>query len=355
MFNSIWDHHPKRPILRAKIVDSIRNKPSNLTPFFQNLREKDICEAHLICYHYRIISRENSINKLKTNMWYKNDKFSIDDLMNTDYPEIIDETIKYKCLCPKNKNQPVLIHVGKSGGSYIKNILPNLNCIHMRKPPLHQNNVNYILILKNPIERFVSAFYHSKYLVDFDTTGYTYDRLINDKSTPFFKLKNKIKHKLRNNNPFLEWKSGGKYKDLISYFDTANHLAESLTSSDSTEHKKAYELCNNVEVEHIHKGIGWYLHNGKFIETNHQKVIYCKDINTVNEKHLSILLKTNALKCTYSRQNTKGYDKGLSLKAIENIIKFYENTDYRALNKLYEYNLITKQLLDDYRIYKYIK
>ena len=47
----------------------------------------------------------------------------------------------------------------------------------MCKTKLITNNIKYIIILRNPIERFVSAFYHSKYLVDFDTSKYTYTQL----------------------------------------------------------------------------------------------------------------------------------------------------------------------------------
>ena len=89
-----------------------------------------------------------------------------------------------------------LIHIGKTGGSFIRNILPNLKSIHMRKPALINNNLNYIVILKNPIERFVSAFYHSKYLVDFDTKGYDLNMLFSDKTTPYYRLKNKIINRL---------------------------------------------------------------------------------------------------------------------------------------------------------------
>jgi hypothetical protein len=92
-FNDIFDHHPIDPnINNVKIVDSIQNNNSILSPFYSNLREIDIKEGYLLCYHYRIISIENCLNKIKNNIWYK--KYTLDDLLSNDYPEVIDETLK---------------------------------------------------------------------------------------------------------------------------------------------------------------------------------------------------------------------------------------------------------------------
>lgn len=97
-FEDLWDHHPKSPVKneKIKITDGIRNGPSELTPFISNLREKDIRIGHLLCYHYRIISVDNCKNKLKTNKWYIDHGYNIQDLMSTDYAEIIDFTLANK-------------------------------------------------------------------------------------------------------------------------------------------------------------------------------------------------------------------------------------------------------------------
>lgn len=97
-FNDILDHHPINPINNNnnnnRIVDSIHNNKSKLDSFYDNLREKNINEAYLICYHYRIISVEQCIHKIKTNIWYKH--FTLDELLSSDNPEIIDETMRIK-------------------------------------------------------------------------------------------------------------------------------------------------------------------------------------------------------------------------------------------------------------------
>lgn len=95
-FNNIWDHHPKSQLHNPTIVNSINLNKENLNPFYTNLREKDINNGILLCYHYRIISVENSINKIKTNYWYKKNNYTVNDLMSSDNAEIIDTTIKDK-------------------------------------------------------------------------------------------------------------------------------------------------------------------------------------------------------------------------------------------------------------------
>ncbi len=97
-FNDIFDHHPLNPYSKTPIiVESINNSNQQLNAFYDNLREKDIKDGYLLCYHYRIISIENCLNKIKNNIWYKN--YKLEDLLSNDYSEIIDETLKIKSEC----------------------------------------------------------------------------------------------------------------------------------------------------------------------------------------------------------------------------------------------------------------
>ena len=94
-FKNIFMHHPLHPISKnVIIVDGIYNRKANLDPFYQNLRENNIQEGYLLCYHYRIVSIENCVNKINNNILYKH--FKLTDLLSTDYPEIIDNTLKTK-------------------------------------------------------------------------------------------------------------------------------------------------------------------------------------------------------------------------------------------------------------------
>lgn len=94
-FDEIDVHVPKNAIGDCFIVDSITNKKQNLKAYYFNLREDDIKNGYLLCYHYRIISKENCINKLKKAQYLK---YKLEDLMKSDYSEIIDTTLKNKVL-----------------------------------------------------------------------------------------------------------------------------------------------------------------------------------------------------------------------------------------------------------------
>ncbi len=100
-FKNIADHHPyqiiKHPkpfLLKNKIVESIKKTKYPLNPFYEKLRENDIQNGYLLCYHYRLISIKHCLNKIQNNIWYK--EYTLDDLLSNDCPELIDETIKNK-------------------------------------------------------------------------------------------------------------------------------------------------------------------------------------------------------------------------------------------------------------------
>ena len=95
-FADIKDHHPIEPIDTVSIVESVSNAASELNPFYDSLREKDIKSAFLVCYHYRIISVENNAQKLKNNLWYIKKKYTLDDLNSSDYAEVFDDSMLKK-------------------------------------------------------------------------------------------------------------------------------------------------------------------------------------------------------------------------------------------------------------------
>lgn len=92
-YEQILDHHPLECNKECNVVDSVYLKSSKLDPWYQNLREIDIENAYMLCYHYRIISAENCIQKLRTNKWYIDAGYTLEDLMSSDHPEIMDKTL----------------------------------------------------------------------------------------------------------------------------------------------------------------------------------------------------------------------------------------------------------------------
>lgn len=61
-----------------------------------NLRNNDIDNGVFLCYHYRYISDEHCLNKLKTNGWYINDGYTFEDMKTSSYAEIYDDTMLKK-------------------------------------------------------------------------------------------------------------------------------------------------------------------------------------------------------------------------------------------------------------------
>ncbi len=208
MFTDICDHNPYNYIYSdPKICEGVTKRNIQLPngkgcKYIGPFREKLIKKGHLLCYHYRIISEEHCLTKLKTNKWYResswmdpkkkkdDDGNTIDDLdndnnqqgyslttmMNSDYPEKKDEMLKYKRINSKLK----FIHITKNAGRYIEEI-SKLNLIEwgendslLKKQnwyrgfdtwhiPLYmfdtypyEDNVKLFTIVRNPYTRILS-------------------------------------------------------------------------------------------------------------------------------------------------------------------------------------------------------
>lgn len=352
-FSKIKDHHPlKDDHEKLKIVNSIDLGEEDLDPFYKNLNENKISNSFLICCHYRIISKENSKNKLKNNYWYKRNNYSLNELNLSDHSEIIDNDLRIRKLISLNKN-PLFIHIGKCGGSYLRNKFKGLEFVHAKKASYKKDNkYTYIFSLRNPLNRFISAFNQSKSLATFPYQDKSYEELFNEKSSPFYQLKNKCFYAKNTNNPFGEFGEVGlEYLNLVSHFNSANELAESLTSSNINLREKASKLVT-LEIAHIARGIGWHLDNGKFVEENHSRIIYCEDLKNIDYKLISRITRLEISKSEYRSENNFFSDNYLSITAINNIKRLYEGTDYKALKTLSKFNLISKDLLSSYYEYK---
>lgn len=109
-FNHLDTHRGIEPIKKpiyacgvtGKEIDTSQGPLGKSLVKFLNLREKNIKGGYLLCYHYRIISKENTINKHNTSYWYDriiSNENIINKIMKVSLPEVKDETLKIK----KNK------------------------------------------------------------------------------------------------------------------------------------------------------------------------------------------------------------------------------------------------------------
>lgn len=144
MFDKIDIHHPYKNNNNYKVVDSINLKNQKLDPYYNNLRENDIKNGYLLCYHYRIISRENSQNKLNKAQYLN---FTINDLMSSDYPEIFDDTIKNKYKDIKSNKKIFIIGFNKTATRSLHNFFLNNGL-----KSIHWDNNNLVKIFENNIK-----------------------------------------------------------------------------------------------------------------------------------------------------------------------------------------------------------
>ncbi len=98
-FDNIDMHVPIEPInSTVKFIESVKLKHIDDTIRYYGLREADIPNAYLLCYHYRVMSVENCINKVKNSTIYQKRKIKAEHLLLNDYPEIFDDTMKNKAI-----------------------------------------------------------------------------------------------------------------------------------------------------------------------------------------------------------------------------------------------------------------
>lgn len=233
------------------------------------------------------------------------------------------------------------IHIGKCGGTTIKELF-NLPQYHLKKP-IHKNNVKYVVWIRNPLHRFVSAFNMSNYLINLDTSKLNINQLTLDNCLePGW-----VRHKMTHNHTFSP-----EYDELIKFFKTPNNLAESMTHSNPMIRIKAMKLMTH-ETEHIFKGIGWYLDNGDFIEKYHTDILMCGKIETMDQdlQKLSKLLGKDISNMNQHFRKNEKQNKYLSELAIRNLLFFYKDTDYKALKSLNKYGLIDAATLANYSKY----
>lgn len=242
------------------------------------------------------------------------------------------------------------IHIGKTGGTTINSILSNCNIkykeYHMKRN--YKNKDKYIIWLRNPISRFVSAFNFSHHLVNYNCINKN-PKDINMSNCLYPPI---IKTKIINKRGYV---FHPRFDKLIKFFGTANNLADGLTSNNPEIKEKAIELMNYESKGHIFKGIGWYLNNGKFVENNINKILFVGKQETMKEdiEKLSGILNINLNIDIVVRENIYSSEesKYLSPIAITNLIEFYKNTDYAALKQLNKYGWISDEVLASY--YKY--
>jgi len=232
-----------------------------------------------------------------------------------------------------NDQRYVFIHIGKSGGTTIKRTMKKFNIkitqIHLEQV-IYQPNTKYIIWLRDPLSRFVSAY------------NFAYDYINNWNNI------NKIVN--------IE---GERFIQLVNYFDDANNLAENIYTDELAYELMTYSNYNNCSakgcaqhINHISKGIAYYLNDGQFIEDYHKDIFFVGTLENI-ENDIKILQKKlgitelgeiNSQKWDKVKTNKSKY---LSPLAKQNLKKFYEK-DYYCIELFIHYGLIDYDKVKSY-------
>lgn len=241
----------------------------------------------------------------------------------------------------ENPSNIIFIHIGKTGGTTIESIF-RFKKVHINRPKVIPGK-KYIISIRNPIHRFVSAFNMWSTVINkpppklkninvdnFVIDNYVYERKEND---GFYVSEN--------------------YDNLIKYFKTPNSLAESLSSNDPVVKRKALKLFNDPH-QHIYKNISWYLNNGEFVKKNYKNILYVVKQETLDQDvdNLKKILNTNGRYIKNNKRVNNNKDTYLSPLAIKNLLKFYKETEYKTLETLHVYGFIDKDYLNYCYTYK---
>lgn len=235
------------------------------------------------------------------------------------------------------------IHIGKCAGTYIgKTFGLEEGEFHLIKP-VYDYFDKYIIWIRNPLHRFVSAFNHALKIINTDVSKLDVNNLTLDNC----QAPEKVKFFMQNNYAFSI-----EYDHLISYFGDANTLAESLSSTNEVVRDKAMQLMTS-EQEHLYKGIGWYLDNGEFVEKYYKNILMVGRAENMMEdsRKLAMLIDFDQAFSSEKIRENKMPNRYLSDLAIENLFNFYKDSDYKALHSLYKHKLIDKATLDSYHTY----
>ncbi len=223
------------------------------------------------------------------------------------------------------------IHVGKCAGTSIGLFLRSQGVEHQEyhcsdanshvRELLEKNDEDdfFLVAVRDPIKRFVSAFYYDLYA----------KRILKD-----------------SHGPHNFWSC------IYNTFRTPNALAEALTSED-IELKDIASIAFNQSKLHMEFSLSWYIspsmanrlhkNNAFVIRTEMADLDMTAYMQTHHGFTMPVVLPRE--KSDY-RKYIEGYDDFLSEKAIYNLKDVYFD-DYQVLNFLKESDLIPKDYLVD--------
>ncbi len=142
------------------------------------------------------------------------------------------------------------LHIGKTGGTLIRQVLGSLPEEHRSQFRLlgHDARLSHAIETRPDMPVFFS---------------------VRRPETLFVSAFNS---RLRQGKPQYDRSWGRRERIVFSVFKTPNDLAESLSATDSA--LKACAELSMLSINHIRKGLQWYLGNTEFLEKHREKIAF---------------------------------------------------------------------------------
>jgi hypothetical protein len=196
-----------------------------------------------------------------------------------------------------NIQEFIFVHIGKCGGATVNKFCKINNIkhevVHIRQCKFDSNK-KYLILLRNPIKRFISAF------------NWRYKLVVDDK--------------IQSNRFPGE-------KETLEKYKTVNNLAENICMFD----------VNKTYIHHIKEDINYYIED--FLKKcKKENILYVMTTETLDQDLFDLFNIHNNLR-EHVHVNLN-YDKNLSQAAYENLKKYLVK-DYQCISKLYELGVLS--------------
>lgn len=231
-----------------------------------------------------------------------------------------------------------VLHVTRCGA---KAVADALKIKSLGEPDPKDHVTKYIVWIRNPLSRFVSAFFYNQYKIFSNAKADTLRRRF---GYPQFGTQ-----KIRN---FPEVPANFRIHFL--QFNTANDLAEAIYSQDDKKRKVAQNIMT-AQFGHIHEGVETLLNKGDFINKHLSQIYFVgrreymdTDIDSLCDK-LGIP-RVSPIPKTEENLYTPGDRKYLSDLAVRNLRKFFSK-EYEFLKQLNQLKLIDNETLEIYNTF----
>lgn len=219
-------------------------------------------------------------------------------------PNSIKANIKKRAF-KDSADELVYIHIGKCGGAslwraitdspVVKERFNRVQKVHIRKPPVLKN-ARYLIVIRNPVKRAISAFNWRHKLV--------------------------VEDEVQRNRFEGEW-------EVLKKYGTLNNLAEALYVDQVLD----LDVSNEFQIiHHLKENIAFYLND--ILEYIKAEQVFCiLSTETLNDDIYNNLAVTEVARVHENAKNTDESKKILSDKACENLRRYlYE--DYQCIEKL---------------------